>query len=138
METQIVLGLMGLSGGFIVAGGVIALLVGLNIITRYAGLTHTGKHVKLYESAILLGGIFGNLLTVYHMKMPLGYVGLVVMGLCSGIYVGSWILALAEIVNIFPVFSRRIGLVKGMSIIVVCVALGKAAGSLFHFFVRWP
>ena len=59
------------------------------------------------------------------------------MGLFCGIFVGSWILALAEIVNIFPVFSRRLGLTKGMSILVLAVAVGKVTGSLLHFYMRW-
>lgn len=137
MAMQVLLGIIGLSSGFIVAGGVIALIVGLGIITRYAGITHTGQQVWLYEDAVLLGGLAGNILTVYQVNVGLGSVGLAVMGLCCGIFVGSWILALAEIVNIFPVFSRRLGLTKGMSILVLAVAVGKVTGSLLHFYMRW-
>ena len=131
MAMQVLLGVIGLSSGFIVAGGVIALSVGLGIIT------HTGQKVWLYEDAVLLGGLAGNILTVYRVNAGLGSVGLAVMGLFCGIFVGSWILALAEIVNIFPVFSRRLGLTKGMSILVLAVAVGKVTGSLLHFYMRW-
>lgn len=134
---QILLAIIGISSGFIVAGGVIALIIGLGIITRYAGITHTGKYVCYYEDAVLLGAVFGNLLTVYSLQLPLGAVGLGIMGLCSGIFVGGWILALAEVVNIFPVFARRVGLTKGMSVIIICIALGKVMGSLLHFYMRW-
>ena len=134
---QVLLGMVGLSSGFIVAGGVIALIVGLGVITRYAGITHTGKHVLLYEDAVLLGAIFGNLLTIHSLGIPMGQVGTAVMGLFFGIFVGGWILALAEVVNIFPIFARRIGLTKGMSVIIICIAAGKLTGSLLHFFMRW-
>lgn len=134
---QLLLGLIGASSGVIVAGGVIALIIGLGVITRYAGITHTGKHVWFYEDAVLLGAVFGNLLSIYGIRMPLGAIGLGVMGTCSGIFVGGWILALAEVVNIFPVFSRRIGLTKGMSLVIICIALGKVTGSLLHFYMRW-
>ena len=137
MTSQIVLGIIGLSSGFIVAGGVIALSIGLGIITRYAGLTHTAKRVWLYEDAVLLGGVAGTVMTVYQVSVPLGGIGLAVMGLFSGIFVGSWILALAEIVNLFPVFARRVGLTKGMSLVVAAIALGKILGSMFHFYMRW-
>jgi len=137
MEGYIILALIGMSGGFIVAGGVIALLVGLRIVTRFAGITHTGKNAKIYESFILLGAVFGNILSVYQVSLPLGATGLMILGLFSGIFVGGWIMALAEIVNIFPVFSRRIGLVKGLSWIIISVALGKTVGSLCHFYMRW-
>ena len=79
MAMQVLLGVIGLSSGFIVAGGVIALIVGLGIITRYAGITHTGQKVWLYEDAVLLGGLAGNILTVYRVNAGLGSVGLSVM-----------------------------------------------------------
>ena len=132
-EKQIIPAVVGLSGGFVIAGGVIALMVGLGIITRFVGITHTAKHVKEYETAILAGAIFGNLLTVHQIRIPLGIFGLVLMG----IFVGGWILALAEIVNIFPIFARRIGITKGYSLIVIAIAVGKTAGSLYHFYRRW-
>lgn len=134
---QILLGLIGLSSGFIVAGGVMALSIGLGIFTRYAGITHTGKRVRLYEDAVLLGGIAGDIMTVYKISVPLGVVGLAVSGLCFGIFVGSWILALAEIVNIFPVFFRRAGVTKGTSLIILAIAAGKVLGSLLHFYMGW-
>lgn len=59
------------------------------------------------------------------------------LGLFSGIFVGGWILALAEIVNIFPILTRRIGLTKGLSLVVIAIALGKMSGSLIYFYFRW-
>ena len=103
----------------------------------FVGITHTAKHVKGYETAILAGAIFGNLLTVHQIRIPLGIFGLVLMGVLFGIFVGGWILALAEIVNIFPIFARRIGITKGYSLIVIAIAVGKTAGSLYHFYRRW-
>ena len=138
-EKQIIPAVVGLSGGFVIAGGVIALMVGLGIITRFVGITHTAKHVKEYETATEAGSgaIFGNLLTVHQIRIPLGIFGLVLMGVLFGIFVGGWILALAEIVNIFPIFARRIGITKGYSLIVIAIAVGKTAGSLYHFYRRW-
>ena len=72
-------------------------------------------------------------------RWPVLYYGLplVLMGVLFGIFVGGWILALAEIVNIFPIFARRVGITKGYSLIVIAIAVGKTAGSLYHFYRRW-
>ena len=137
MREQVFLGILGVSSGLIVAGGVIALMVGLGIITRFVGIVHQAKRVWLFEDAILLGGIFGNWMTVYAPAVPVGVVGLGILGLFSGIFVGGWILALAEIVNIFPILARRIGLVKGFSVVIIAIAAGKVAGSMIHFYMRW-
>lgn len=137
MAGTVVMGIASFGGGVLVAAGVVALLVGLGIITRFAGIAHMAKHNELYETAVLCGAVFGNLLTVYGMRVPAGRPGLAVMGLFAGIYVGGWIMALAEVIRIFPIYARRIGLTKGISLIVIAIALGKITGSLIHFYMRW-
>lgn len=125
------------SCGFLVAGGVIALIVGLGIITRLTGVTHTVKENRWYESMIFLGAVFGSCLTVYLLPVPLGRAGLLVLGLSAGIYTGGWIMALAEMVHMFPVFSRRIGITTGIGAIIWSLALGKMTGSLLQFYENW-
>ena len=48
---------------------------------------------------------------------------------------GSWIIALGEVVNVFAVMARRIGLKKGTGCIVLAIAIGKILGSFLQFFI---
>ena len=143
MAAHIFLGIVGFSSGFLVAGGVVALMIGLGVITRFIGITHTARHAELYEDAILAGTIAGTVLTVFDVKPHVfvpgiaGAAVLILFGLFMGMFVGGWIMALAEVVNVFPVFCRRMGIVKGMSWLVIALALGKTAGCLMHFYLRW-
>ena len=130
---QALLALIGFSSGFIIAGGVVALMVGLGIITRFIGITRTADKIFWYEDAILLGAV----LTVYELSLPAGTWILGIGGLFTGIFVGGWILALAEVVNVFPVYCRRLGITKGLSWIVIAMAAGKVSGSLLGFYMRW-
>lgn len=134
---QVLITVIGFSSGFIVAGGVVALMVGLGIITRFIGITHTAKYVKYYEDAILLGTVAGTILTVFETELVIGSWVLLLFGLFMGIFVGGWILALAEVINVFPVYCRRLGITKGLSWIVVTMAAGKILGSLLFFYMRW-
>ena len=127
----------GFSSGFIVAGGVVALMVGLGIITRFIGISHTAAHIRAGENAILFGTVVGTILTVYEVSLPVGSWVLAIAGVFMGTFVGGWIMALAEIVNVFPVYCRRLGITKGTSWIVIFLAIGKMLGSLFHFYMRW-
>ena len=129
--------LIGFSSGFIVAGGEVALMIGLGVITRFIGITHTAKQVMYYEDAILLGPAAGTILTVYGVRLPAGVWILSLMGLFMGIFVGGWIMALAEVINVFPVYCRRLGITKGLSWIVIAMAAGKLIGSMVHFYMRW-
>ena len=134
---QVLVALTGFASGFIVAGGVVALMVGLGIITRFIGVSHTAEHVKYYEDAILLGAVAGTILTVFEVRLHTGIWILVLGGLFMGIFVGGWIMALAEVINVFPVYCRRLGITKGLSWIVITMAAGKILGSLMMFYMRW-
>lgn len=134
---QILLAWIGFSGGFIVAGGVVALMVGLGIITRFIGISHTAKHIVYYEDAILFGTIAGTIVTVFDVKLVTGIWILILSGLFMGIFVGGWIMALAEVINVFPVYCRRLGITKGLSWVIVAVAVGKTLGSLLFFNQHW-
>ena len=57
-----------------------------------------------------------------------------VFGIFAGIFVGCLSMALAEVVQVIPVFVRRIRLIYGLVYVVICFALGKAAGTLYQMY----
>ena len=134
---NVIMAVSAFSCGFLVAGGVIAVIVGLGIVTRLVGITHTAKENRWYESMIFTGAILGNMLTVYRIPLSLGRPGLLILGVSAGIYTGGWIMALAEMVHMFPIFSRRIGITTGIGMIIWSLALGKILGSLLQFYMNW-
>ena len=137
MLQQLILCFIGFCAGIIVAGGVSGLLIGLSIVPRYAGITRTADHILLYEDLALLGTVTGNLFYLFQWKLPLGSPFLMLYGIFSGIFLGGWIMALAEMADVFPIFSRRIKLTNGIRWVVIAVAFGKALGSLYYFYKRW-
>ena len=62
---QVILGLIGLSAGITVAGGLFSFIIELGILSDFADRTHTGEHILLYEDAAALGGILGNIFFVF-------------------------------------------------------------------------
>ena len=136
MWEQIAMGFLGLCAGGVVASAAVAFLIGLGIIPRYAGITHTADKILLYEDSMILGALAGNVFYVFRLHIPLGVWGLGIYGLFSGIFLGGWILALAEMADIFPIVARRIKLKHGIPII-VAIALGKIVGSLWFFYNGW-
>lgn len=134
---QVLLAALGLSTGAGVAAGLFAMIVGLGIISDFADKTHTGKYVTFYEDCIVLGGILGNLFWIFEWKLYSMQWLLPVYGLFSGIFVGCWSMALAEALNIFPVFFRRAKITSGVPYIMLAMALGKGLGSFIYFYNRW-
>lgn len=139
------------SGGAIVSSGVFTVLVAVGLIPRFAGKTHTARHIFLYEEMIVLGTIAGSFFSVYqkygqlgkYMKEAVGMSAvawngtgnmiLAVYGLFSGIFVGCLALAIAEMLDSIPIYTRRISLHKGLGFMVCAMAAGKMIGALIFF-----
>lgn len=133
LTENLLLGMFGLASGVIASGGVFALLTAVGVITRLAGKSHTANYVVQYENTIILGGICGNIMTIFYPELRFGVIGAVIFGLFSGIFVGCLATSLAESLNATAVFGRRIKLKLGMEYIVLSLAIGKMFGSLLYY-----
>ena len=134
---QLLLALIGLSAGVTVAGGLFSFVVSLGVIADFADRTHRGNQFFLLETSVALGGILGNILFIYQIPVPVGTVILMLFGIFAGILVGCWSMALAEILNVFPIFIRRVKVLKGIPYIILSIALGKGIGACLFFFKGW-
>ena len=134
---EILLAVIGLSAGMVVAGGLFSFIIGLGVVSDFADRTHTGEHILLYEDSVALGGMIGNIFWVYHISIPYGAWLVPIFGILSGIFVGCWSMALAEILNVFPIFIRRVKLLRFIPYLILGTALGKGLGALLFFSQKW-
>ncbi|MGN0383459.1 MAG: stage V sporulation protein AB [Eubacterium sp.] len=138
---QILMAIIGMSAGVVVSAGVFALITSTGLMPRLAGRTHTAKHVRMYESCVIWGGILGNIFWIYNIsfKIPhlLSAAILILFGSFAGIFVGCLATSLAEALNTTAIFTRRTKLKMGLCIIVVCLGIGKALGSCLQFIKDW-
>lgn len=136
LGANILLGIIGISAGVIVAGGLFSFIIGLGVISDFADRTHTGEHILLYEDSVALGGMLGNLVWIYEIAIPVPIAALF-FGLFSGIFVGCWAMALAEMLDVFPIFIRRFKVIKYVPYMILAVAVGKGIGAIVFFVNRW-
>ncbi len=134
---QIILAVIGLSAGLVVAGGLFSFIIELGVIADFADRTRTADKILLYEDSVALGGIIGNLIFCYKISIPGGEWLLPVFGLLAGIFTGCWAMALAEILNVFPIFIRRVRIVRYIGVFIAATALGKGLGVLLFFARGW-
>lgn len=137
----IVMALTAFGGGAVISAAVFALIASTGVITRMAGKTHTAKHVRTYETAVVIGGILWNVIWVFSVRIPLKaeiYQSLqFVMGLAQGIFVGCLAVSLAEALNATAIFARRVKLKVGLSFVILAVAVGKVLASVIQFTNNW-
>jgi len=138
--------------GLLSSGGVFTVFVTVGLVPRFADKTHTAKKIVLYENCIVAGAILGCLFSVYPdmikefggkaalFMVPnwevWGSLLLSVFGIFAGMFVGCFAIAIAEMLNTIPIFTRRISLGKGVGIVMLCLALGKTVGALVYFYLR--
>ncbi len=126
--------LVGFASGVVVAAGTFAFIAAIGIVPRMAQRTNTKQYIPLYEDIILLGGLFGCLISCMEWKLGLQGIPALLHALLCGIFVGVLAMALAEVLNVMPILMRRARLKKGITWFVVSFALGKVIGSLLYFF----
>lgn len=131
---HIILGFIGFACGLSVASGSFAIAVKLGIIPEMASKSKTANRIMTYENATILGGITGNILAVFpQIRFPAGHIFLALLGLGAGIFIGCMAVALAEIINAYPIMYRRMKLKIGMEWVLATIAVGKMSGCLFYF-----
>ncbi len=123
----------GFSSGIAIAGGVFSFIAIIGIVPRMAHKTGTIDYIKIYEKAIITGGILGSVDLYYKFRLPLGSFGAVAVGLAMGVFVGVLAMALAEVLNVIPVFMKRGKFTKCLSVFVAAMALGKLTGGLIYY-----
>lgn len=130
---EIFLGFIGLASGMAVSAGVFSFIITVGVVPRIIGKSRTASDIILYENAVILGGTLGNIFALFHIQMPLGIGMVILFGLSAGIFVGCLAIALAEILNTFPIMFRRLGIKEGLGYIMLFMALGKMAGALYFY-----
>ena len=128
---EVFLGFVGLASGTAVSAGVFSFIITVGVVPRIIGKSRTANDVIIYENAVILGGVLGNIFALFHIPLHLGIGLVIVFGLSAGIFVGCLAVALAEILNTFPIMFRRMGIKEGLSLIMLFMALGKMMGALY-------
>ncbi len=94
MLEQIFLGFTGLCSGFIIAGGLTGLMIGLSIIPRYAGIyPHSRSYIAVRRHHILGKQNLETLFFLFSLNIRFGTPFLILYGLFQGIFTlvdGSW------------------------------------------------
>lgn len=134
---------VGLCAGVGVSAGTFAFLLVIKVIPRIIQKVKLEHRVIWMENVIISGIIVGTCFSLLEWKKSLLYslVGkmfFMVFGLSAGMFVGCTAVALAEILDTFPIFYRRMHLSeKGTSKLLLCMAIGKMCGALFYFFMGY-
>lgn len=120
------------ASGIIISGAVFAFIAIIGVVPRLAQKTRTEDKIRLYEEAIIWGGIIGTVSMIWDFYLPIGKFLAVLYSSCIGIFFGCLAVSLAEILNVLPILTRRGRIQTGLKYFILAVALGKLIGSIIY------
>ncbi|HLS35502.1 MAG TPA: stage V sporulation protein AB [Bacillota bacterium] len=127
--------LIGFSSGIAVGAGYVAFLTLLKIIPRLIFLSNRQHRAAIYIIPVISGTMFGTYLSFTNLSLFHSSTILLLFGIIHGIFNGMIAAALAEVLNVFPILTRRIGLDKHLKYLLMAIVFGKVFGSLFQWII---
>ena len=100
--------MLGISFGGLSSAGVFTVLIAVGLIPRFAGKTHTSRHVFLYEEMVVAGAIAGCIIAemldsipIFARRISLRHgIGLAVLSMAAGKVAGSVFYFWAELYKV--------------------------------------
>jgi len=125
--------MIGFAAGVAVGGGFVAFLTVLGIIPRLIQLSKTDRLIPVYIASIILGSLFGIFMSFADVSWDQPLILLVLWGSFHGVFNGMLAAALTEVLNVFPILSKRIRMEDKLLWLLMAIVFGKIAGSLFQW-----
>lgn len=134
----VMLAVFGAAAGGLTAAGYFAVITSIGLINRVADVSHTKQRLLLFEEAIIFGAVAGNILSVFPIGGIFSSGGFIVLyGVVAGMFIGLFVVCLAETTKVLPIFLRRVRIGDGLGIIILMIGLGKAVGQLIYYLVLY-
>ncbi len=133
MLKYIILIPVSLGGGIAVGTALAAFLAILQIIPRLIQLTNTNNYIKLYYWNIIIAVILFNVLYMFEYSINIDKYIMIFLGGVYGIFIGLLSSALAEVLNVIPILSKKFKIKNNLKYTIYALMVGKVIGSLYYF-----
>ncbi|QMV44321.1 stage V sporulation protein AB [Cohnella cholangitidis] len=134
----LLIGVIGLAGGFSVGSAFVALLIVLDLIPRLVQLTRAYRRSSIFESSILFGSLYWICADLFDWSYKLPTKLLLLPAVFQGLFVGMFAAALTEVLNVIPIVSKRFKLKPYLLPLLMAMVLGKVTGSLVDWLWLHP
>lgn len=127
--------MIGFASGIAVGGGFVAIITVLGIIPRLIQLTQSDHLIKVFVGCTIFGSLFGTYLSFTNVTFQEPVVLLILWGIFHGMFNGMLAAALTEVLNVFPILSKRLGINHYLLYLLMAIVFGKVFGSLFQWLI---
>lgn len=125
--------LIAFGGGITVGTATAAFITILGIIPRLAQFSGTKEKIKLYEKVIIVSFILSIIVYFSEVTLKLPKYVVIPMGLIYGTFVGLLSSALAEVLNVIPLLSKKLKIKDNLKYVIWAMLGGKVGGALLFW-----
>jgi len=125
--------IVGFAGGLAAGTGFVAFLVVLGVIPRLTQLTKTMKWIHAYEWSAVAGAVIGGWMSLRSSVLGASKYWLLPLGMFSGVFIGMLAAALTEVLNVWPILAKRMGMADKVILLLMAIVFGKVFGALFYW-----
>lgn len=122
--------IIGFSSGVLIGSIFMALLLILKLLPRILQFFQQTFSIKTISLGLVLGSLFGTYLSFTSSYYLTNHFILISWGLLHGVFNGMLAAALLEILHVFPLLTKRIGLKGYLPYFLYALLLGKVVGAL--------
>lgn len=134
MKINIFLVLIALGGGVTVGSAAAAFLALLEVIPRLMQISDTRDYIKLYQGVLTFGFVLFTVIYFSEFHLNLSKYLTIPAGFLCGMFIGIFSSALAEVLNVIPVLTKKFKLRDSLIYVIYTLMAGKVIGSLFYWF----
>ncbi|NLW22131.1 MAG: stage V sporulation protein AC [Tissierellia bacterium] len=127
--------LIGLSAGITIGSAAAAFLTLLKVVPRLVQVTETSSHMKLFEYTLTIGFTIFSFIYFSDFNLKLNKYIAIPVGLIMGTFIGLFSSALAEVLNVIPVFAKKLKVKHELAYIIYALIFGKLIGSLYYWLI---
>lgn len=125
--------IIALGGGAVTGGAISAFYSLLQIIPRLVQITETDRFIKLYQNIFVLSSFLFSIVYFNDFHINLNKIMVLIIALFMGTFIGIFASALAEVLNVLPVLSKKLKFKDSLRYIIYSLMCGKLLGSLYYW-----
>lgn len=133
MGAKLLLIVIAFGGGLTVGSAAAAFITILQIVPRLVQITNTKKQIKIYQLDIAISFVLFVVIYFSNFHMNLPKIIVILIGLLSGTFIGLLSSALAEVLNVIPVMSKKLKIKDNLRYVIWALMGGKVSGSLYFW-----
>ena len=133
MMKNILLMVIALGGGVTAGSAAAAFIALLEVIPRLMQISDTRDYIKLYQGVLTFGFALFTLIYFTDLHLNLSKYVAIPTGFLYGVFIGIFSSALAEVLNVIPVLSKKLKLRDHLIYVIYTLMAGKVIGSIFYW-----